>query len=149
MKRFFLSTLFFAILSSAVFAQSSAQDTLSKKVVLTIRHHGQSENFSIDDYSFSFSKMDAYQINGHAMRGDLMVTLEKYSPFLLQAVGGDSTNVINVQLAVYTRSGEKEGSIQMDHALIRSTTNSYQSNYGTNLSLDIAAPDVVINDVEL
>lgn len=96
MQRCFLSTLFFVILSSTVFAQSPAQDSLSPKVVLTIRQQGQSENFSVESYSFSFSKEDAYQINGQAMRGILLVNLEKYSPFLLQAAGGDSTNVVNV-----------------------------------------------------
>lgn len=149
MKRFFLNILFFIVLSSTVFAQSSVQDSLSKEVVLTIQQQGESEDFPVDNYSFSFSKEDTYRVGGQAIRGILMVNLEKYSPFLLQAVKGDSTNVVNVQLVAYDPEGKQTNCIQMNHALIRDTALSYQKGYGTNLSVDFIAPDVVVDEVEL
>src|SRR5699024_11671772 len=74
------------------------------------------------------TKTGSYVIDGQAMRGDLIVSLKKFTPFLLQTVGGDSTNVIQVQLVVYDSSGQKETGIQMDQAVISTAATSFQKN---------------------
>lgn len=150
MKQLFFSVLFIFTLSTTISAQSSIQDSLSsKKVVLTLQHHHQSEDFQVESYSFSFSKTGSYVIDGQAMRGDLMVSLKKFTPFLLQAVGGDSTNVIQVQLVVYDSSGQKETGIQMDQAVISTAATSFQKNYGKDISVGFSAQDIVIDEVKL
>jgi|SRR5699024_8600636 len=150
MKQLFFSVLFILTLSTTISAQSSIQDSLSsKKVVLTLQHHHQSKDFEVEDYSFSFSKMGSYDIDGQTMRGDLMVSLKKFTPFLLQAVGGDSTNVVKVKLVVYDSSGQKESGIQMNQARITTAATSFQKDYGTYISVDFSAQDIMIDEVKL
>ncbi len=150
MKQLFFCMLFTLTLLTTVSAQSLMQDSLSsKKVILTLQHHHQSKDFEVESYSFTFSKTQSYVIDGQAMRGDLMVSIKKFTPFLLQAVGGDSTNVVKVKLVVYDSSGQKQTGLQMNQALITTTATSFQKNYGTDISVGFSAQDIVIDEVEL